>query len=293
MVAGTVPLPLPCSSGERLRSAQPCLRLALLRQTRTFVIDARTVQAALNESRLASLEADQSELGGCGRTGWHDLGRRARRALAATAERLEAAVSNTRRALEVSSPSSACRTPKHIRLAGSRASTSTALRPRSPFSSLCSWRSGGLGPFMVMQLAKELEDKEGSDRTFSGARGQRTPIEPREQSGPREPFLPSSFPCRRTNSGRISPRSWNVMRDAMNIRRSFQRPAVRITILPSTTRLAGDQPAAARGRYVDLRPLPQGASVRRARSLSGVRLVERSFRLSSFVRMEPLPRQLR
>ena len=29
---------------------------------RTFTVDAQTVQAALNQSRLASLEADQSEL---------------------------------------------------------------------------------------------------------------------------------------------------------------------------------------------------------------------------------------
>ena len=64
---------------------------------RTFAIDTRTVQAALNQSRLASLEADQTELRRLrDRLASPEVGRSERIQLAAAAQRLEAAIGTSR-----------------------------------------------------------------------------------------------------------------------------------------------------------------------------------------------------
>ena len=72
---------------------------------RTFAVDTRTVQAALNQSRLASLEADQSELRRLrDRLASPELGRSERIQLGAAAQRLEAAIGATRGKLEDAAP---------------------------------------------------------------------------------------------------------------------------------------------------------------------------------------------
>ena len=60
---------------------------------RTFAVDTRTVQAALNQSRLMSLEADQSELRRLrDRLASPELGRSERVQVTAASQRLEAAI---------------------------------------------------------------------------------------------------------------------------------------------------------------------------------------------------------
>jgi hypothetical protein len=72
---------------------------------RTFTVDARTVQAALNQSRLASLEADQSGLRRLrDRLASAELVRSERARLGAAAQRLEAAIGATRGKLEGAAP---------------------------------------------------------------------------------------------------------------------------------------------------------------------------------------------
>src|SRR5215470_5503226 len=72
---------------------------------RTFTADSRKVQAALNQSRLASLEADQSELRRLReRLASPELGRSERLQLTSTAQRLEVAIGATRGKLEDAAP---------------------------------------------------------------------------------------------------------------------------------------------------------------------------------------------
>jgi len=72
---------------------------------RTFTVETRTVQAARNQSRLASLEADQSELRRLrDRLASADLGRSERAQLTSTAQRLEVAIGATRGKLEDAAP---------------------------------------------------------------------------------------------------------------------------------------------------------------------------------------------
>jgi hypothetical protein len=72
---------------------------------RTFTVDTRKVQAALNQSRLASLEADQSELRRLrDRLAASEVARSERLQLVASAQRLEAAIGATRGELEDAAP---------------------------------------------------------------------------------------------------------------------------------------------------------------------------------------------
>jgi hypothetical protein len=72
---------------------------------RTFAVDARKVQAALNQSRLTSLEADQSELRRLrDRLASIDVARSERLQLSAAVQRLEATIGATRGKLEDAAP---------------------------------------------------------------------------------------------------------------------------------------------------------------------------------------------
>ena len=105
---------------------------------RTFTVDTRKVQAALNQSRLASLEADQSELRRLReRLASPELGRSERLQLTGIAQRLEVAIGATRGKLEVPPPSSAHPIPKPIPWPASPALASIKSKPASS----CSLRS--------------------------------------------------------------------------------------------------------------------------------------------------------
>src|SRR5262249_17967580 len=72
---------------------------------RTFTVDSRKLQAALNESRLASLQTDQLELRRLReRVASPDVSRSERLQLASAAQRIEAAIGATRGKLEDAAP---------------------------------------------------------------------------------------------------------------------------------------------------------------------------------------------
>ena len=122
---------------------------------RTFTVDSRTVQAALNQSRLASLEADQSELRRLrDRLGSPELGRSERLQLTATAQRLEVAIGAIRGKLEDAAPVVSTPNPQAHTLASLTGAGVDKVETGLILLIALLVEMGGLGPFVTMSLAK-------------------------------------------------------------------------------------------------------------------------------------------
>jgi hypothetical protein len=122
---------------------------------RTFAIDTRTVQAALNQSRLASLEADQTELRRLrDRIASPELGRGERIQLAAAAQRLEAAIAASRGKLEDASPVVSTPNPQAHTLAKLTGAGIDKVEVGLVLLVALLVEMGGLGPFITVNLAR-------------------------------------------------------------------------------------------------------------------------------------------
>src|SRR5262245_40384633 len=122
---------------------------------RTFTVDTRTVQAALNQSWLASLEADQSELRRLrDRLASAELGRSERLQLTSSAQRLGAAIGATRGKLEDAAPVVSTPNPQAHTLASLTGSGVDKVETGLILLVALLVEMGGLGPFVTMSLAK-------------------------------------------------------------------------------------------------------------------------------------------
>src|SRR5262245_43635839 len=122
---------------------------------RTFTVDTRKVQAALNQSRLASLEADQSELRRLReRLASPELGRSERLQLTSTAQRLEGAIGVTRGKLEDAVPVVSTPNPQAHTLASLTGAGVDKVETGLILLVALLVELGGLGPFVTMSLAK-------------------------------------------------------------------------------------------------------------------------------------------
>ena len=105
-----------CGEPSTLCSAVSAIGFASA--NRTFAVDTRTVQAALNESRLVSLETDQSELRRLrDRLASPEVRRSERIQLLSAAQRLEAAIGASRGKLEDATPVVSTANPQAYTLA--------------------------------------------------------------------------------------------------------------------------------------------------------------------------------
>jgi hypothetical protein len=124
---------------------------------RTFAVDARRVQAALNQSRLTSLEADQSELRRLrDRLAGLEVARAERLQLTASAQRLEAAIGATRGRLEDAAPIVTTPNPQAYTLASLTGASMDQVETGLVLLVALLVEMGGLGPFITMNLAKAL-----------------------------------------------------------------------------------------------------------------------------------------
>jgi hypothetical protein len=122
---------------------------------RTFVVDTRTVQAALNQSRLASLDADQHELRRVrDQLSSVGLGRTERVRLSATSQRLEAAIGTTRGKLEDAAPVVSSPNPQAHTLAQLTGFGTDKIEVGLVLLVALLVEVGGLGPLITMILAK-------------------------------------------------------------------------------------------------------------------------------------------
>ena len=122
---------------------------------RTFTVDTRKVQAALNQSRLASLEADQSELRRLReRLASPELGRSERLQLTSTSQRLEGAIGVTRGKLEDAVPVVSTPNPQAHTLASLTGAGVDKVETGLILLVALLMELGGLGPFVTMSLAK-------------------------------------------------------------------------------------------------------------------------------------------
>ena len=121
---------------------------------RTFVVDTRIVQAALNQSRLRSLEADQSELRRLrDRLASPELGRSERVQVTAASQRLEAAIGATRGKLEDAAPVVSTSNPQAHTLASFTGADIDKVEIALILLVALLVEVGGLGPFITMSLA--------------------------------------------------------------------------------------------------------------------------------------------
>jgi len=122
---------------------------------RTFTVDSRKVQAALNQSRLASLEADQSELRRLReRLAAPDVARSERLRLATAVQRLEAAIGATRGKLEDAAPIVTTPNPQAYTLAHLTGASMDRVETGLVLLVALLVELGGLGPFITMSLAR-------------------------------------------------------------------------------------------------------------------------------------------
>jgi hypothetical protein len=122
---------------------------------RTFAVDTRTVQAALNQSRLVSLETDQSELRRLrDRLASPEVGRSERIQLTASAQRLEAAIGASRGKLEDAAPVVSTANPQAYTLAKLTGFGIDTIEVGLVVLVALLVEMGGLGPFVTMNLAK-------------------------------------------------------------------------------------------------------------------------------------------
>ena len=121
---------------------------------RTFAVDTRTVQAALNQSRLRSLEADQSELRRLrDRLASPELGRSERVQVAAASQRLEVAIGVTRGKLEDAAPVVSTSNPQAHTLASFTGADIDKVEIALILLVALLVEMGGLGPFITMRLS--------------------------------------------------------------------------------------------------------------------------------------------
>ena len=165
---------------------------------RTFAMDTRTVQAALNQSRLKSLEADQYELRRLrDRLASPDLSRSERLQLGATGQRLEAAIGATRGKLEDAAPVVSTSNPQAHTLAGLTGADIDNVEIFLILLVALLVEMGGLGPFVTMNLAKVLRTTKLPAAAQSMAQPAQTPL---SESLPIEPPATSSpTPAHRPN----------------------------------------------------------------------------------------------
>jgi hypothetical protein len=124
---------------------------------RTFTVDARKVQAALNQSRLMSLEADQSELRRVReRLAGPEVARTERLQLMASAQRLEAAIGAARGKLEDAAPIVTTPNPQAYTLANLTGASMDQVETGLVLLVALLVEMGGLGPFITMNLARTL-----------------------------------------------------------------------------------------------------------------------------------------
>ena len=122
---------------------------------RTFAVDTRTVQAALNQSRLVSLEADQSELRRLrDRLASPELGRSERVPARSQLQRLEAAIGASRGKLEDAAPVVSTANPQAYTLAKLTGAGIDKIEVGLVLLVALLVEMGGLGPFITMNLAK-------------------------------------------------------------------------------------------------------------------------------------------
>ena len=122
---------------------------------RTFTVDSRKVQAALNRNRLASLEADQSELRRLReRLATPEVGRSERLQLTAAAQRLEAAMGATRGKLEDAAPVVSTPNPQAHTLSNLTGLAMDKVETSLTLLAALLVEVGGLGPFILTILAK-------------------------------------------------------------------------------------------------------------------------------------------
>jgi hypothetical protein len=127
---------------------------------RTFTVDSRKVQAALNQSRLASLEADQSELRRLReRLASPEVSRSERLQLTAAAQRLETAIGANRGKLEDAAPIVTTPNPQAYTLAHLTGASMDKVETGLVLLVALLVELGGLGPFITMNLAKVSEEK--------------------------------------------------------------------------------------------------------------------------------------
>ena len=132
---------------------------------RTFAIDTRTVQAALNQSRLISLETDQSELRRLrDRLASPELGRSERTQVASAIQRLETAITASRGKLEDASPVVSTPNPQAYTLAKLTGAGIDKIEIGLILLVALLVEMGGLGPFITRNLAKVPQGAEGSGR---------------------------------------------------------------------------------------------------------------------------------
>ena len=142
---------------------------------RTFAVDTRTVQAALNQSRLASLEADQTELRRLrDRLASTELGRSERVQVASAVQRLEAAIAASRGKLEDAAPVVSTANPQAYTLAKLTGVGIDKIEVGLVVLVALLVEMGGLGPFITMNLAKVPQTHEGSSRPGAHPRPQQT-----------------------------------------------------------------------------------------------------------------------
>jgi hypothetical protein len=128
---------------------------------RTFTVDSRKVQAALNRNRLASLEADQSELRRLReRLGTPEVGRSERLQLTAAAQRLEAAIGATRGKLEDAAPVVSTPNPQAHTLSNLTGLEMDKVETSLTLLAALLVEVGGLGPFILTILAKGRDEQE-------------------------------------------------------------------------------------------------------------------------------------
>jgi hypothetical protein len=167
---------------------------------RTFAMDARTVQAALNQSRLKSLEADQYELRRLrDRLASPDLSRSERLQLGASVQRLEAGIGAARGKLEDAAPVVSTSNPQAHTLAGLTGADINNVETLLILLVALLVEMGGLGPFVTMNLAKVLRKTKVPAATQSIAQPTQTPlseplpIEPPATSSPTPAHRPNLF----------------------------------------------------------------------------------------------------
>jgi len=128
---------------------------------RTFTVDSRKLQAAVNESRLVSLQADQSELRRLReRLAASDIGRSERQQLTAAAQRLEASIGATRGRLEDSAPVVTTPNPQAFVLANMIGLPMEKVESSLTLLVALLVEVGGLGPYIVTILAKGRDERE-------------------------------------------------------------------------------------------------------------------------------------
>jgi hypothetical protein len=122
---------------------------------RTFMVDTRTVQVALNASRLASLDADHRELRRIrDQLAAQGLLARERSQLASAAQRLETAISTTRGQLELSAPIVSTPNPQAHTLSKITALQLDTVEVGLVLLVAVLVEMGCLGPFITMNLPR-------------------------------------------------------------------------------------------------------------------------------------------